>query len=58
MARRQRRSLLDWFGDAYAKIANLQFHELTADEVAFFLACAFIVALIILKLVRKPAPHK
>ena len=49
---------LEWLEDAFAKIANLQFHELTADEIAFFLACAVIVALAILKLARKPAPQK
>jgi hypothetical protein len=49
---------LDWVGDAFAKIANLQFHELAADEIVFFLACALIVALAILKLARKPAPQK
>jgi hypothetical protein len=49
---------LEWVGDAFAKIANLQFHELAADEIAFVLACALIVALAILKLARKPAPQK
>jgi hypothetical protein len=48
---------LDWVGGAFAKIANLQFHELTADEVVFFLACAVIIGLVILKLARKPAPQ-
>jgi hypothetical protein len=50
--------LLEWLEEAFGKIANLQFHELTADEIAFFLACAAIVALAILKLARKTAPQK
>ena len=52
--------LLQWITDAFAKIVNLQFHELEADEIAFFLACAVIVALAILKLARlaAPAPQK
>jgi hypothetical protein len=52
---------LDWVGDAFAKIANLQFHELAADEIVFFLACAVVVALAtlkILQLAKKPAPPK
>jgi|EndMetStandDraft_3_1072993.scaffolds.fasta_scaffold2443550_1 hypothetical protein len=49
---------LQWIEDAFAKVANLRFHELEADEIAFFLACAVIVALAILKLARKPAAQK
>ena len=45
---------LQWVGEALAKIANLQFHELTIDEAAFFLACLLIVALAILRLAKKP----
>jgi hypothetical protein len=47
----------EWVANAWAKVANLQFHELTPDEIAFFPACAVIVALAILKLARKPAPQ-
>ncbi|MBX9776067.1 MAG: hypothetical protein K2Y71_16930 [Xanthobacteraceae bacterium] len=49
---------LQWLEDAFRKVANLQFHELTADEIAFFAACAVIVVLAVLKLARKPAPQK
>jgi hypothetical protein len=45
---------LDWVGDAFAKIANLQFHELAADEIVFFLACVLVVALATLKLLHWP----
>jgi hypothetical protein len=47
--------LLQWITDAFAKIVNLQFHELEVDEIAFFLACIVIVALAILKLARVAA---
>jgi hypothetical protein len=47
--------LMQWITDAFAKIVDLQFHELTADEIAFFLACVVIVALTILKLARMAA---
>jgi len=50
--------LLQWISDAFAKIVNLQFHELAADEIAFFLACAAIAALVILKLAKMAAPQK
>ena len=49
---------LEWLEDAFAKIANLQFHELTVDEIAFFAAIAVIVALAVLRLARRPAPQK
>ena len=50
--------LLQWIGDAFAKIANLQFHELTIDEAAFFVACLVIVALAILRLAKPPITQK
>ena len=50
--------LLQWIADAFEKIANLQFDELAADEIAFFLACAAIIALAVLKLARTVAPAK
>jgi hypothetical protein len=45
--------LLQWLEDAFAKVTNLQFHELTADEIAFFAACGVVVALAVLKLAGK-----
>lgn len=50
--------LLQWAADAFAKITNLQFHELTIDEVVFFAACLAIVALAILRLVKTPVLQK
>jgi hypothetical protein len=49
---------LQWVGDAFAKIANLQFHELTIDEAIFFVACLAIVALAILRLAKGPITQK
>jgi hypothetical protein len=49
---------LEWLENAFAKIANLQFQELEADEIAFFLACAAIVALAVLKLARELSAAK
>lgn len=51
--------LLQWINDAFAKIIKLQFHELTIDEIAFFVACIVIVAAAILKVAKMAAaPQK
>ena len=51
--------LLQWVSDAFAKITSLRFHELEADEIAFFVASAVIAGLGILKLARvTAAPSK